>query len=143
MNQKQKTFIKILTIILFIFYSFKCIGQTGHVPDSAQYYRIEEAQFIKNDSIYNIDKEFIEQQSGILFKTMSDSTVLISLDNGGIDKVLLLGYSKRIKNPGFKLSKDDADFFLWTFKGHNDPEFLNAFVYIEYVDQSLEEKGEK
>lgn len=134
---------KTMTILLFLSLQIISFGQIPNdtIP-SADLYLITEAYFIKNDSTYNINKEFIDQPSGIMFVPFKDS-IIISIDHGGLDKVQYLGYGKKIENPGFDVTRTDSEFFFWSYGVHNVVERQKAYILKEYITGSLEERGRK
>lgn len=134
---------KTASILFFLSLQLGLYGQNSNdsIP-IGEFYLIREAYFIKNDSTYNIDKDFIDQTTGIALIPFNDS-VIISIDHGGINQVLYLGYGKKIKNPGFGVSRNDSEFYLWTYIEPNVSEKQNAFILKEYVTGSLEQRGVK
>jgi hypothetical protein len=88
---------KTILTLFFLSSSMLTYGQAkiDKVPPF-EYFVITEAYFIRNDTTYNIDKEFIEQRSGISFIPMNDS-IIIGIDHGGKDKTEYIGYGKKIK----------------------------------------------
>lgn len=116
-------------------------GLNDTIP-SGDLYLITEAYYIKDDSTYNINKEFIDQPSGLMFIPFKDS-IIISIDHGGIDKVQYLGYGKKIENPGFTVSRTDSEFYFWLYVEPKVPSKQKAYILKEYVTGSLEQRGRK
>lgn len=130
--------------MIWLIFEFICAGQTNLiVTDSVQYFRILEARFILGDSITNVNPDFVTNPSGVMISFERDSSILISLDNGGIDKVLLLGYAKRINSPNLLEESSPTESFLWSCKGHNDTDFSKALVSVEQIKDSLTDFGEE
>ena len=134
---------KPVAILLFLSLQFGLYGQTKNdtIP-SGEFYLITEAYFIKNNSTFNINKDFIARPTGIALIPFNDS-VIISIDHGGIDQVLHLGYGKKITNPGFEVSRNDSEFYLWKYIEPNVSEKQNAFILKECVTGSFEQRGVK
>lgn len=134
---------KILMLLVFLTLNLISYGQVSidTIP-SGDLYLITEAYYIKDDSTYNINREFIDQPSGLMFIPFNDS-IIISIDHGGIDKVQYLGYGKEIKNPGFIVSRTDSDFYYWSFIESKVPSRQKAYILKEYVTGSLEQRGRK
>jgi hypothetical protein len=126
---------------LFLFIQVFSYGQISIDKSQAgEFYLIREAYYIKDDSTYNINENFIDKTTGIALIPFNDSTI-ISIDHGGIDNVLFIGYGKKIKNPGFDVSRDDAEFYLWSFIEPNNSERQKAYILKEYVTGRFEHRG--
>lgn len=134
---------KSIFIILFLLISFHGIGQVTNdiIPANSEYFVITEAYFIRNDSTYNIDEEFVEQRSGILFVPQNDSSIIIGINHGSSDKTDFLGYGKTIANPGFTSPSRDSEFYSWSYYTHGSTESKEAFIHKEYVAGSFEKRG--
>lgn len=133
----------ILTILLTV--SVFVNGQTAKDTLSAQgdYFIITEAYYIKNGIASDVNKEFVDGRSGIMFMTLKDNSVIISLHVGSLDSIRYLGSAKKIANPGFKTMRDDAEFYSWLYATHKNLEKKEAYIDKEYVTGSLEEKGKE
>jgi len=132
------------TSIFFLFLSLQLIstGQVSEYNHVGEFYLIREAYYIKDDSTYNINENFIDKPTGIALIPFNDS-IIISIDHGGIDQVLFMGYGKKIINPGFEVSRDDAEFYIWSFIEPGIDERQRAYILKEYVTGSLEHRGVK
>ena len=131
---------KIATIFLFITIQLGLYGQATKdaIPINGELFVITEAYFIRNDSTFNIDEEFIEQPSGILFVPENDSSVIIGINHISSKETDYLGHGKKITNPGFTNTTKDSEFYSWLYFTHGETESKNAFIHKEYVSGSLE-----
>jgi len=138
-HMKKIAFLILLTLSVFV------NGQTANDTLSTQgdYFIITEAYYIKNGIASDVNKEFADGRSGIMFMTLKDNSVVISLHVGIIDSVRYLGSAKKIANPGFKTMRDDAEFYSWQYVTHENKEKKEAYIDKEYVTGSLEEKAKK
>jgi hypothetical protein len=135
---------KLATILLILSLQTIAYGQVSDSTDkSGNYYIISEAYLVLRDTTLNLNNYFVDKTSGILFLSRRDSSIIISIDHGGLDSVIYLGHAKKIQNPGFNVRRNDSEFYKWSYMEHNKPEHKDANVMKEYVTGSLEEKGRK
>ncbi|HPT21806.1 MAG TPA: hypothetical protein PLR88_07660 [Bacteroidales bacterium] len=136
---------KAIIFLIFLTASVFINGQNIKESNSSNgdYFVITEAYYIKNGTASDVNKEFADGRSGIMFMTSKDNSVVISLHVGSIDSVKYLGSAKKIANPGFKTMRDDAEFYSWLYVTHGNKEKKDAYIDKEYVTGSLEEKGKK
>ena len=137
----MKPFIIIFLLSLSVLVNGQNAKETTSPKDD--YFVFTEAYYIKNGTASDVKKEFVDGRSGILFMTLEDSSLIISLHVGSIDSVKYLGSAKTIANPGFKTMRDDAEFYSWLYITHRDKEKKEAYIDKEYVTGSLEEKGKR
>lgn len=135
-----------MRISLTLFFLSICLITIGQVSDtthlSGEYYVITEAYFITPDTSYNLQEYFVDKTSGILLMPVGDSTV-IAIDQGNIDSVVYLGYAIRTSNLGFKTTRDDSEFYKWSYIEPNNPHNKEAVVMKEYITDSLEKRGKR
>lgn len=137
--------IKLLIVVLFFLRCFFANGQATNdtISTNGEYYPITEAYFIKNDTTYNINEEFIDQPSGIIFIPENDSSIIIGINHGSTEKTAYLGHGKKIINPGFLNTTENSEFYSWLYFTHGATESKLAYIHKEYVEGSLEKRGRK
>ena len=137
----MKPIIFLIFLTISVFVNGQNIKETTSSKDN--YFVFTEAYYIKNGNASDVNKEFVDGRSGIMFMTLKDNSVAISLHVGSIDSVMYLGSAKKIANPGFNTMRDDAEFYSWLYATHKNLEKREAYIDKEYVTGSLEEKGKR
>jgi hypothetical protein len=85
----------------------------------------------------------VKEPSGILLMHGRYSSIIISVDHGGLDSVIYLGFAKKTQNTGFNSTRNDSEFYKWSYIKPNDSQTQEAVVMKEYLTGSLEKKGLK
>jgi hypothetical protein len=136
---------KLITFLFLLSLSIFSYGQTANdsFTFTGEYFVITTAYHILNDSAYNLKEEYVDKPSGILIVPDSDSTAIISIHHGSIDSISFMGIGKKIPNPGFDVSSDESTFYSWQYITHGVTEKQEAFFCKEYLEGSLEKRGNK
>lgn len=128
---------KIAIILLLLSLQASSFAQVSNdTIQSVEYYEFTEAYIIYSDTTLNLSETYVEQSSGIILMPRKDSTI-ISITRGSIDSVQYLGYAIKIANPGFVPTRDDSEFYKWSYMGHSDTKYEKAFIMKEYITGSL------
>lgn len=136
---------RLAVFLLFISFQSIVIGQVqakDSINKSFDYYIITEAYYIVKDTTLNLKEFFVDRTSGILFIPGKDS-IILSINHGDMDSVLYLGFAKQTKNPGFNTTREDSEFYKWSYIKPNNSQNQEAIVMKEYVTGSLEKRGKK
>jgi len=131
----------ILILLGFIPYILAGQGTQMGTSEEFNYYLIEDAYFIQNDSS-TVLKNWTDQGMHMLFMPVRDS-IIISIDIGGRDKVFFMGMAVKMDNPGFITTSSQAEFFHWIFVSHIKEGIRNAYIHKEYIEGSQEKLGKK
>lgn len=132
----------VIILILVSLHTFSFAQVSKDTIQSVEYYEFTEAYIIYSDTTLNLSKTYVVQSSGIILMPLRDSTI-ISITRGSIDSVQYLGHAIKIVNPSFVPTRDDSEFFKWSYMGHRDTQYEKAFIMKEYITGSLEKRGKK
>lgn len=84
----MKAIISLIFLTASVFINGQNIKESN--SSNGDYFVITEAYYIKNGTASDLNKEFADGRSGIMFMTSKDNSVVISLHVGSIDSVKYL-----------------------------------------------------
>jgi hypothetical protein len=139
----RKEIIAILVCILG--FTLSAHSQGNKSNSKGEVFLITEAYSVSDGNINNGRKlnEFVDSSTYITILRTNDTAYVIGIDHGNINSTIFLGHATKTQNTIFKATRNDAEFFKWSFIKGNDSKETEALIFKEYITGSFEERKAK
>lgn len=139
---KKEIFAILVCILGFV---LAAQSQDNKLNPKGEVFLITEAYVVSDYNLNNARKlnEFVDSSTYITILHKNDSACVIGIDHGNIERTLFLGHAAKTQNTIFKATRNDAEFFKWSFVRGSGSKETEALIFKEYITGSYEERKAK